>query len=866
MKLSQILQEEWKDSVQHRGKTYEIFINPSQKEINELSKEHTGLRYIIDGSRKKVYVFGSNLLHMDVTKQLGIVYKPEQGVRVFGVVEQHKVGNKLEIDEYDALWFNRFLKRYEGRNHDWIWRYFEKPEWLKEEWADSFKYGKHTVEVFSNPTKDELRKLANKNPGSTRNSLRFIATNSPKKLYVWPATVLHNIVYKELNLGGYHNLNTVAGVILKEGDKWEMSSSFGFDLLSIKDQSVIRKKNWKWTEKTFSGLGEYLNTFNEEWEDSFKYNINGPDRTIEIFKNPTPKEMNEVGQIYRGKKYLRFIAHKENVYVFQPTVYHIDASKTLNHSGSNRGYWGSAVKTNKGWKFEGTDTSSSPPPSFVDKYIKIDNKPGSPSNSSVGPLKIHMEKVEARGKKLKKIFYKEEWADSFKLSGKTYEIMKNPSVKEMLEVASEKNKEIRWLADNKTKTFYAWNINTLIHGNAGRKLGLFNKSEDYLPKQKRFVGGTANFNNGRFVTDSSHIVESDILDLYEKHNYTEKDINNWKWFEKYVDIEVLKKMIRKRLKKDMNEEWEDSIKVGDKTIEVFKNPTQAEIMKMKGEIRWLADRKKKEVYVWNGIIGPLHYNMARRMGYIKTVEEFLKQDKFIGGTARKRSGKYVSDSAHTLDRNLNLLQYDWDWINQYLDAGPSIRKAKKELKRINNTNKSRKEDGLKPMSLFREEWKDSFKTWSRGPMAKHNTVEIFVDPTTKEMLEVEKHLSLRFIADYRTKKVYVFSPNSLHWEVAEKLGLASGMEDYFQDTKLLGGVGMLKNGKFRLERLPHNVRSIAAGTKELQELVTKAKRDWSFVDKYIAGTTTLLKEKAAAYKKRLKIKKARNYVREQYEL
>ncbi len=61
-----------------------------------------------------------------------------------------------------------------------------------------------------------------------------------------------------------------------------------------------------------------------------------------------------------------------------------------------------------------------------------------------------------------------------------------------------------------------------------------------------------------------------------------------------------------------------------------------------------------------------------------------------------------------------------------------------------------------------EEFKDGFKI-------KDYYVEVFVNPSSKEMNDASKKGCVRFIADPKSKKVYVFSPLALHNDVSKKL-------------------------------------------------------------------------------------------------
>ena len=81
--------------------------------------------------------------------------------------------------------------------------------------------------------------------------------------------------------------------------------------------------------------------------------------------------------------------------------------------------------------------------------------------------------------------------------------------------------------------------------------------------------------------------------------------------------------------------------------------------------------------------------------------------------------------------------------------------------------------------------------------------EIFINPTKREMRDImDKHKNLRFIADSKKKKVYVFSAEAFHgrtWNehISKEIGDSRRMYD---DETLFGGAienGQVENWGFR---------------------------------------------------------------------
>ena len=82
---------------------------------------------------------------------------------------------------------------------------------LLEEWKDSFKFGKHTYEIFKNPTQKELLAVSNQTKiiggemkGMEGEDIRFIIDMVKKDLYVFSALLLHREAAKELEIDLNH--------------------------------------------------------------------------------------------------------------------------------------------------------------------------------------------------------------------------------------------------------------------------------------------------------------------------------------------------------------------------------------------------------------------------------------------------------------------------------------------------------------------------------------------------------------------------------------------------------------------------------------------------------------------------------------
>ena len=103
--------EEFKDSVKIGSAIFEIFVNPTPKEIKDITsrvfqKERNKaifgrkyVRFIADLKHKNIYVFPDMLLHAKASKIIGIPYDVKSGNYIYGAGEV--VGNKIKVE---ALW------------------------------------------------------------------------------------------------------------------------------------------------------------------------------------------------------------------------------------------------------------------------------------------------------------------------------------------------------------------------------------------------------------------------------------------------------------------------------------------------------------------------------------------------------------------------------------------------------------------------------------------------------------------------------------------------------------------------------------------------------------------------------------------
>lgn len=66
MRLEQYITEKYVNSIKNKEKVYDMFVNPSKKEIAEIESQSfngEGFRFLIDFKEKKVYMWSTEVIH-----------------------------------------------------------------------------------------------------------------------------------------------------------------------------------------------------------------------------------------------------------------------------------------------------------------------------------------------------------------------------------------------------------------------------------------------------------------------------------------------------------------------------------------------------------------------------------------------------------------------------------------------------------------------------------------------------------------------------------------------------------------------------------------------------------------------------------
>ena len=125
------------------------------------------------------------------------------------------------------------------------------------------------------------------------------------------------------------------------------------------------------------------------------------------------------------------------------------------------------------------------------------------------------------------------------------------------------------------------------------------------------------------------------------------------------------------------EKYLDTVKVYDKQVEIFKNPTIRELDSLNTRsIRYFADPKDQIVYAWNGNLST-HYNLKEN----PEIARLLKNDNWLlrlfSAHAVKEFGKYIAKGSDSYtpflysDKKLLaamkiFLEQDWTWADKYI--------------------------------------------------------------------------------------------------------------------------------------------------------------------------------------------------------
>ena len=680
MKLQKFLQEEYKTTLKNRwGKTREVFLNPSRKEMDEVSgsprfsradlldKGGNHIRFIgtADG---KLYVFAPDLTHDEVITKMSLPAYPHafEGIAEkrggkWVATETHSLESNLR--NMDVVGYNKRLKTHLSQDWNFINKWIDIKKYLKdlqpkiakfygmkkfanqlellEKFDKAYKTYQGYAEIFINPTAKEMKEVSLKY--QKHSYIRFIASPDGKTVWVFSPTIFHGTVYRDYNEDKRNKLKTphpddggLWGTAKLVNGKWIFDGS---------DEKIPSSFNWAglatrgiYKNKKASDGSVYPLDFNEEFKAAYKHPYND-DEIIEVFKNPSRKEMLESGRKVGRNIYLRFIANgkTKTLYTFSPTILHRFISKKIGGGFEPMGHelWGVAKKTANGWECEASDMLEASyfkketlkrNWSWLNKWVDATTviekaKRGNKVDSEkLEPIKLKKGKRLVPSRKVEECLGL--FAEEFKTRVKNRftdedgaEIYVNPSKKELETLGP----LVRFIIDDKGKKAYFFPAN-LLHGHAARELGL-----------PYFENGKPDFGYGLYRVIGKKV--RGLVVNSENRSLARKIEGKSHWSAKYFDQEF-------NVKNDpMFEEFAGGAKAHHSGVyvEIFKNPTSKEMRELPDQVRFCIDgrgRGKLDVYLWDAAL--LHQDAS------ETLVIPYPHPKVLWGIGAKEGNKVVS--------------------------------------------------------------------------------------------------------------------------------------------------------------------------------------------------------------------------------
>ncbi len=307
------IDEEWKMTVKgyHKNQTFEIFVNPTKKEVLSIDSEY--VRFIIDIKRKKMYVWNSDLLHLEASKDLGIDYDNDKDY-AYGT-GFHKRNGLLVLSTMITDSYTKLKKEITSGNH-WSSKYFAYKKKIDEAFVSGHKIENNYFEIFVNPTTKEIESL--------EGDVRYIIDEDAKKIYFFSANLLHYDATARLKMPYmiHDKLNYIYGAALMAEGKLKIVIVNSMSSKLIK--SVKRKDHW--TAKYFSRTYR-----SKKLTEAFATSMKGlwrqdKHKTYDIYVNPTKQEISSFEE-----NHLRFIADDKNkkLYIFNAALLHSSAAENI---------------------------------------------------------------------------------------------------------------------------------------------------------------------------------------------------------------------------------------------------------------------------------------------------------------------------------------------------------------------------------------------------------------------------------------------------------------------------------------------------------------------------------------------------------
>lgn len=151
---------------------------------------------------------------------------------------------------------------------------------------------------------------------------------------------------------------------------------------------------------------------------------------------------------------------------------------------------------------------------------------------------------------------------------------------------------------------------------------------------------------------------------------------------------------------------------------------------------------------------------------------------------------------------------------------------------------------------------EMYERWNTSVLDKGETVEVFVQPTRDELLDIadsNRMGSIRFVADARSKELYAWNGEHLHGEITDKaLPQYDAIYSSDGDPDVMFGEGIFTGKKILLT----NASGITFTLRVARNLVPEAARerlrlhglytDWSWADRWLDWQKTFEEWKSEA--------------------
>lgn len=223
MRLQKYLNDEYLDRYKLYGKSVEVFVNPSKKELKEIiefeDKKKNDIRFIADRKRKKVYAWNSlGGTHYDMWYRIGDNRRYDD-ITLFSGLANLKGGKMAMYDSHvlpttlidgyfysvdpigdfieDFKWAKKHNLEFEKESRKQFdfqsdrFPNYGKKKVANEEYFARIKGVGGSTEVFVNPSKRDFRDLPE--------VVRVIADDKEKKVYIWDAAkALHKQAWRQI--------------------------------------------------------------------------------------------------------------------------------------------------------------------------------------------------------------------------------------------------------------------------------------------------------------------------------------------------------------------------------------------------------------------------------------------------------------------------------------------------------------------------------------------------------------------------------------------------------------------------------------------------------------------------------------------